>query len=80
LGSTFNLKEEIQIKVCLLSNKKQKLGIVMNHMIADGADFKKYLYILSETYSKLIDDFNYIPDAKMNYNRGMRKIIKSIPR
>ncbi|MBC1376174.1 module of peptide synthetase [Listeria sp. FSL L7-0091] len=47
-----------------------QLVIIMNHMLADGAGFKEYLYLLSELYSKLLEN----PDYHANLSLGSRSL------
>lgn len=63
-----------EVRACLLSSYKDSLAIIMNHMICDAAGFKQYLYILSDLYSKLVKDHNYVPDYIINGDRGIKRI------
>lgn len=47
-----------------------QLVIIMNHMLADGAGFKEYLYLLSELYSNLLEN----PDYAANLSLGSRSL------
>ncbi|EAE8347368.1 module of peptide synthetase [Listeria monocytogenes] len=47
-----------------------QLVIIMNHMLADGAGFKEYLYLLSELYSELLEN----PDYHANLSLGSRSL------
>jgi NRPS condensation-like uncharacterized protein len=55
---TFRIREEVgpQVRFCLLRGKRNALAVTMNHMIADGAGFKDYLYSICETYSRTLRD------------------------
>ncbi len=49
-----------QIRLTIVRTKtSDQLVIVMNHMLADGAGFKEYLYLLSNLYSKSLDNPGY---------------------
>ena len=63
-----------QMKACLLTSAKDSLAIIMNHMICDAADFKEYLYLLSDLYSKLVKDPSYLPDYVIDGDRSLKKI------
>lgn len=47
-----------------------RLVVIMNHMLADGAGFKEYLYLLSETYSNLLEN----PAYHANLSLGSRSL------
>ena len=47
-----------------------RVCIVMNHMICDAAGFKRFLYELSELYSRLLDDPGYRPGFRLDGNRS----------
>ncbi|ERI93359.1 hypothetical protein HMPREF1982_01783 [Clostridiales bacterium oral taxon 876 str. F0540] len=51
------------------------LCIVMNHMIADGAGFKEYLYMISSIYSNLKNNPDFKLHKKM-MNRSTKQIFK----
>ncbi|HAO6512272.1 module of peptide synthetase [Listeria monocytogenes] len=62
-----------------------QLVIIMNHMLADGAGFKEYLYLLSELYSNLLENPDYAVklslgsrSLKQVFDQLSRKEIKSI--
>lgn len=62
-----------------------QLVIIMNHMLADGAGFKEYLYLLSELYSNLLENPDYAAklslgsrSLKQVFDQLSRKEIKSI--
>ena len=63
-----------QMKACLLTSAKDSLAIIMNHMVCDAADFKEYLYLLSDLYSKLVKDPSYLPDYVIDGDRSLKKI------
>ncbi|WP_026881647.1 hypothetical protein [Clostridium akagii] len=63
-----------QMKACIYSSSKDSLAVIMNHMICDAAGFKEYMYLLSDLYSKLIEDFNYVPDHLFNGDRSLKRI------
>ncbi|MBC2121282.1 condensation domain-containing protein [Listeria marthii] len=60
-------------QICLTivrTETADQLVIIMNHMLADGAGFKEYLYVLSELYSKLLEN----PDCQANLSLGSRSL------
>jgi len=63
-----------QMRACLLTSCEDSLAIIMNHMVCDAADFKKYLYLLSDLYSKLVKDSNYSPDYTIDRDRSLKRI------
>lgn len=77
LETTGRIREETgpQVRVCHLNGTRSALSITMNHMIADGAGFKEYLYYLGETYSCLLRNPEYIP-PRVAGDRGMRRVTR----
>ncbi len=78
---TFSKTDEAagpQIKVCLLQSGRDAVSVVMNHMVSDGAGFKQCIYLLSEIYSNLIKDPDYVPTEIIDGDRGFRQITKEI--
>jgi NRPS condensation-like uncharacterized protein len=75
---TYRIREEIgpQIRLCLLRRERSALAITMNHMVADGAGFKDYLYFLCETYSRLRSDPGYVPPV-IDGDRGLGGIMSA---
>jgi NRPS condensation-like uncharacterized protein len=68
-----------QIKVCLYRSENDSLSAIMNHMVCDAAGFKSCLYLLSDFYSHLIDEPGYLPDFKIDGDRGFQNIIRKFP-
>ncbi|WP_414732752.1 hypothetical protein [Acetobacterium carbinolicum] len=67
-----------QIKVCLMQADRDSVSIVMNHMVCDGAGFKQCVYLLSDIYSHLIKEPDYLPDYVIDGERGFKKITQSV--
>ncbi len=67
-----------QIKVCLLQARQDSVSIIMNHMVTDGGGFKQCLYLLSDLYSNLIINPQYIPDTILDGDRSFQKITREI--
>lgn len=67
-----------QIKVCLMQADRDLVSIVMNHMVCDGAGFKQCVYLLSDIYSHLIKDPDYLPDYVIDGDRSLKKITQSV--
>jgi NRPS condensation-like uncharacterized protein len=44
------------------SSNQDTLCIVMNHMVSDGAGFKKYLYLLGRVYTEILNGATDLPD------------------
>ena len=63
-----------QIKACLFQSTNDSLSIIMNHMICDAAGFKQCLYLLSDLYSKLMEDPHYSPEYVISGDRSFQKI------
>jgi len=63
-----------QMKACLLTSGKDSLAIIMNHMVCDAADFKVYLYLLSDLYSKLFKNSSYSPNYTIDGDRSLKRI------
>ncbi len=64
-----------QIKFCLFQGKTDRLSVVINHMVADGAGFKQCMYLFSEIYSGLITSSDYKPSCVYDGDRGFRAIV-----
>ena len=75
---TYRIREELgpQLRICLLRGGRAALAITMNHMIADGAGFKDYLYFLFETYSRLRTDPGYLPPL-IDGDRGFGRVTRA---
>ena len=67
-----------QLRACLLSEESDTLGIVINHMICDGAGFKQCVYLLAQLYSALEKDPAYEPDFVIDGDRSFRAILSDI--
>ncbi|MBK1810204.1 siderophore synthetase [Clostridium sp. YIM B02505] len=67
-----------QVKFCLYQGANCMLTVVMNHMICDAAGFKQYIYLLSDLYSKLSKDVNYVLEKKLNGTRSINMITRNI--
>jgi len=54
LTGSIDISSQPQLKVFLLRGQySDSLGVIMSHMICDGAGFKKYLYLLADIYSAI---------------------------
>lgn len=69
-----------QIRLTVIRTKtSDQLVIILNHMLADGAGFKQYLYLLSDLYSKLLEDPEY--QVKLNSgSRGLKQVFDQFSR
>lgn len=67
-----------QVKFCLYADDNCKLVVIMNHMICDAAGFKQYIYLISDVYSKLSKDINYLIDNKLDGTRSINIITDNI--
>ncbi|GFZ33760.1 siderophore synthetase [Clostridium zeae] len=67
-----------QVKFCLYAEDNCMLAVLMNHMICDAAGFKQYIYLLSDLYSKLSKDIDYVLDKKLNGTRSINRITDNI--
>ena len=68
-----------QIRICHYQSDKDALSIIMNHMVCDAAGFKQCLYLWSSLYSRLMENPDYLPDFKIEGDRGFQTIIKQVP-
>lgn len=76
LASTIDIAHEPQLKIYLIVGQaSDTLCIIINHMVCDGAGFKEYLYLLSELYTKLKNNVNYIPNLEA-YSRGTGQLFE----
>jgi NRPS condensation-like uncharacterized protein len=67
-----------QVKFCLYSDDNDMLAVIMNHMICDAAGYKQYIYLLSDLYSKLAKDIDYVLDKKLDGTRSINMITNNI--
>lgn len=71
---------EPQIKMRILRTAEtDSLAIIFNHMVCDGYGFKQYLKLLSEIYSKLLKNRDYICNSVVNPNRSFDAFYKCFP-
>jgi NRPS condensation-like uncharacterized protein len=77
---TYRIREELgpQIRLCLLYGSRNALAVTMNHMIADAAGFKDYLYFLCDIYTCLRRDPGYKPATTIDGARGMGMITRAV--
>jgi Uncharacterized protein containing a NRPS condensation (elongation) domain len=75
---TFRIDEALgpQIRLCLLEGDRSAIAITMNHMVADGAGFKDYLYFLAGSYSRLLENKAYRP-AAIDGDRGIAPVMRA---
>lgn len=73
-------KTSPQIRVGLFRQESDTLCVVINHMIADAAGFKDYLYLLAKTYTALISGQEpYSADAGENIpSRGLAQVVRGL--
>ncbi|MGO8695004.1 MAG: hypothetical protein ACLQMF_15190 [Rectinemataceae bacterium] len=82
-GRTYRIREEEgpQLRLCLLRGERSALAVTMNHMIADGAGFKDYLYFLCDIYSRLggrgRGEPGPVPAAKIDGYRGIADVTRA---
>lgn len=76
---TYRIREEIgpQVRVCHLRGERSALAVTMNHMVADAAAFKEFLYFLCDTYSRLLEDAAYEPPSTMAGDRSIREVMRA---
>jgi Uncharacterized protein containing a NRPS condensation (elongation) domain len=74
ITSKINEFKAPQVKACLFYSENDILAISMNHMICDAAGFKKYMYLLCEIYSNLIDEPSYKPKFVINGDRSIERV------
>lgn len=67
-----------QIRTGIFRSGADRLCIVMNHMVADAASFKQYMYLLARIYSKLKKDQQYLPPGHADYGRGLEQVLKQL--
>lgn len=67
-----------QLKVCLLQSERDSLSIVINHMVTDGAGIKQCAYLLSEIYSRLLVNPDFIPKNIIDGDRGYKNVISGL--
>ncbi|MBT0132348.1 module of peptide synthetase [Listeria seeligeri] len=69
-------------QICLTvirTKTSDQLVIILNHMLADGAGFKQYLYLLSDLYSKLLENPEYHVKLSPG-SRGLKQVFDQFPR
>jgi NRPS condensation-like uncharacterized protein len=77
---TYRIREELgpQVRLCLLSGRRNALAVTINHMIADAAGFKEYLYSVCAIYSGLLADPRLAPPAALVGDRGMADVLRGL--
>ncbi|MDR3552358.1 MAG: hypothetical protein P4L75_04460 [Clostridia bacterium] len=69
-----------QLKIHIIRSKHtDTLCLIINHMLCDGAGFKKLLYLLSSIYSRLGDDPCYKPGEEAG-SRSARQVLRAFDR
>ncbi|EPT8859946.1 condensation domain-containing protein [Listeria innocua] len=69
-----------QIRLTIVRTElADKLVIILNHMLADGAGFKEYLYLLSDLYSKLLENPNYQANLSLG-SRNLKQVFDQFSR
>lgn len=79
LISTIDIYNEPQLKMFLIKtdNCCDKMCLIINHMVCDGAGLKEYLYLLADIYAHLENDIDY--KIQLDYNsRSINSLFKSI--
>jgi NRPS condensation-like uncharacterized protein len=64
-----------QVKVWLSGQDPCSVSVTLNHMVADGAGFKEYLYALAETYTALLRHTDFRPSPQMG-DRSIRPVMR----
>jgi len=80
-GRTCRIREELgpQLSIRLLRGERSALAITMNHMVADGAGFKDFLYYLCDAYSRLRGNPGHVPPLIAG-DRGIGGITRAFGR
>lgn len=69
---------EPQLKIFLVRNaKRDTLCAIINHMICDGAGFKKYLYLLCDLYSKCEQNPDYSEKPELSGKRNLNQLLQN---
>lgn len=61
------------------TDTSDQLVVIMNHMLADGAGFKEYLYLLSELYSNLLENPDYVANLSLG-SRSLKQVFDQLSR
>jgi NRPS condensation-like uncharacterized protein len=75
---TYRILEDLgpQVRFCLLRGSRNGLAVTMNHMIADGAGFKEYLYMVCGTYSRLLAEPRLAALSALGGDRGLSEVLR----
>lgn len=75
LLSAIAFEKEPQLKLFLVRGEKgDTLCVIFSHLVADGAGFKQYLYLLAELYSKCAENPAYNTAAKAG-DRSLNQLL-----
>ncbi|MEG1963324.1 MAG: WS/DGAT domain-containing protein [Clostridia bacterium] len=67
-----------QIKMQVIRvDGKDTLAVLFNHMVCDGAGFKKYIQMLSQFYTGYLNDKNFTPQFTVSQERSFKHFFKS---
>ena len=77
---TYRILEELgpQVRFCLLRGRRNGLAVTMNHMVADGAGFKEYLYLVCENYSRLLSEPRLAAPLALGGDRGLSEVLRGL--
>lgn len=75
--SVIDVFSEPQVKIFILSGEvSDKLIIIINHMVCDGAGFKEYIYLLARLYTGFTQNNSNSEDL-ISFDRGLSPLLKS---
>ncbi|HBE78934.1 MAG TPA: hypothetical protein DDW65_14320 [Firmicutes bacterium] len=74
-AETIDMAYEPQLKINVIRGQNSdSLCIIMNHMVCDGAGFKEYLYLLSDMYTRYVNNMT-IPISELQaFPRNARQL------
>ncbi len=64
------------ITALLVSWKKDRLSVKVNHLVMDGPALREYIKLLGEIYSELLIDSEYKPQPNVKCNRSIDQVMQ----
>ncbi len=69
-----------QIQACILrSSAGDHLLLKVSHIVCDAGGVKEIMAIISDLYTRLVDDPNYRPEPNLKGSRGIWQVIRHMP-
>ena len=80
LSQQMDPARDCAVKVILLRDEADILCIKLDHKMGDGQAAKQYTYLLAETYSKLVEDPQYVGSPQPPGDRSFAQVTQGMSR